>query len=241
MNLQKCVRDILHDFGFEISRHMPAVGRPYDVLPLLVRAQLAENRPFFFVQVGANDGILADPLRKMILEHRLPGLLIEPLPDLFQRLCTNYEGQPGLIFENVAITSEPGTVPMYRVKADQAARVPASWQGLASLDRAHLLKEGVRPDQIEECAVQATTLAALYQTHGIQEISLLQVDAEGFDYQIIKWALETGILPRIISYENFHLPVRGARHQCRQLLDQKGYQFIDTGRDTIAVRVLDGG
>lgn len=37
------------------------------------------NRPdFFFVQIGANDGRLDDPLRDSILRHNWRGVLVEP-------------------------------------------------------------------------------------------------------------------------------------------------------------------
>lgn len=41
---------------------------------------------FFFLQIGANDGRRADPLRKLVMRHKLTGLAVEPLPDIFMEL-----------------------------------------------------------------------------------------------------------------------------------------------------------
>jgi hypothetical protein len=41
---------------------------------------------FFFVQIGANNGQRFDPIYELVTRHKLAGLAIEPLPDLFEEL-----------------------------------------------------------------------------------------------------------------------------------------------------------
>src|SRR5579863_6851588 len=43
-----------------------------------------------YVEVGANDGVIADPVFPWIEKHRLQGILIEPQKDIFNRLKKNY-------------------------------------------------------------------------------------------------------------------------------------------------------
>ena len=40
----------------------------------------------FFVQVGANDGDLLDPLREEIGFRKWSGIMVEPVPYVFERL-----------------------------------------------------------------------------------------------------------------------------------------------------------
>ena len=58
-----------------------------------------------FMQIGANEGIMSnDFLHPLILAKRWKGILIEPVPWIFEKLKKNYAHVPGLYFENVAIS-----------------------------------------------------------------------------------------------------------------------------------------
>ena len=233
MSVKSAVKGVLQKTGYDIVRYVPELNRPFPVLPPLVRERLARGEELFIVQVGANDGILDDPLRELIHAHRLPGLLIEPLPDLFERLKHNYRDQSQLAFENVAILDHEGTVEIHRVRSD--ADVPEHWHGIAGFNRDNLLTQGVPPSCIAAVTVQATTLRALLAKHGVTRIGLLQIDTEGYDYEVIRAALEAGIFPDMVNYEHCWL-MPHTRLACKQLLDRHGYQFVEVGKDTLAVR-----
>ncbi len=64
---------------------------------------LRRSRPFYFVQVGAMDGINFDPIYDKATKNSWHGLLIEPLKDIFEDLKHNYSAQIGLNFVNAAI------------------------------------------------------------------------------------------------------------------------------------------
>jgi FkbM family methyltransferase len=227
------VRSLLRRTGFDIVRFVPDVQHPFAVLPYLVKEAVEAGEPFFFVQVGASDGLLDDPLRPLITQYALPGLLIEPLPDVYTRLVRRYEGHSQLRFENVAVSTRPGPFTIYRVRED--APLSPYMQLLASHRRSHLIKEGVADRYIEAVEVPAVTLGQLLARHGIREVSLLVVDTEGHDYDIVKSALSSGVLPRIVNYEHCHLPPR-VRVDAKRLLQTHGYRFIEVGKDTLAVR-----
>lgn len=233
MNLKTLLKACFQRIGFDIVRYVPELNRPFPILPLLVQDHLETGKPFYFVQVGANDGILDDPLRDLILQHSLSGLLIEPLPDIFDKLKQNYKDQPLLSFENVAILSHEGNVPIYRVRND--APVPYLWHGLASFTRDNLLSQGVPPEYIDVCQVEGVSLQSLLTKHGINTVTLLQIDTEGYDFEVIKSTFDAGIFPNIINYEYWWL-TPSIRHKCKQMLDMHGYQFLDVGKDTIAIR-----
>src|ERR1043165_5999095 len=153
------LRNAFRRVGFDIVRYVPEFDRPFAILPRLVRERIGRDTPFFFIQVGANDGIVDDPLRDLIVNNRLHGLLIEPLPDIFTRLKHNYREQSQLLFENVAIVDEPGVVPIHRVRNDVAG--PEHWGTIASFTRANLLRQGVPAKSIETSSVPGVTLASL--------------------------------------------------------------------------------
>ncbi len=226
------VKSIFKIFGLDVVRYTPELNRPFHVLPLLIEERLALKVPFFFVQVGANDGVLDDPLRELILKHNLTGLLIEPLPDMFETLKENYRSQDKLLFENIAISDAEGSAVLYRVKKN--ADVPYGFHGLASFSRNHLRKEGAQAKDIEECRIRTSTFSNIFEKYNIKHISLLQIDTEGFDFEIIKLAFSCGVRPEIINYEHCHLRP-AIKYDCKKFLDANDYMFIEVGKDTIAV------
>jgi FkbM family methyltransferase len=232
MSLKATVRALLHGWGLDVVRWTPELNKPFAVLPLLIRERLARGQPFFFVQVGANDGVLDDPIRALVLEHRLPGLLIEPLPDMFEKLQVNYAGQPQLRFENTAVLENEGRITIHRVKRD--APVHEHWHGIASFSRANLITQGVPAEHIAPHEVSGAPLAKILARHGVQQIDLLQIDTEGYDFEVIKSAFGAGFRPAMINYEHCWLKPAD-RYACKQTLDRMGYEFVETGKDTLAV------
>jgi FkbM family methyltransferase len=222
--------------GYDVIRLPHRVSHPLDMVELLVRDALNREPDFFFVQVGANDGVRADPLRPSILKHRLNGVLIEPLPDLFGKLQRNYAGHPGLHFENCAIGSTSGQARMFRVRDD--APVPDDAHGLASFNRDNLSarKQGIPhlDDYVVETTVVVRTLPEILAKYGDRDVSLLMVDTEGYDAEIVRMALEAGLRPGIMVYEHAHLPVETQAATLR-LLKSEGYRFQEIGMDTYAM------
>ena len=68
--------------------------------------QIKPEEPQWFVQLGANDGILCEGygLRSILLEQKHNAILVEPLPEVFERCKENYkDANSTLYFENIAI------------------------------------------------------------------------------------------------------------------------------------------
>lgn len=107
------IKSIANKFGIDIVQYRPIkiedlIEDPFNVLEFVIFYYLASSAPFSFVQIGANDGVRWDPLHDLILKHHLVGLLVEPLPDMFEQLKKNYVSESQLSFENVAIATENG-------------------------------------------------------------------------------------------------------------------------------------
>jgi FkbM family methyltransferase len=234
MPVKSLFKRALHTLGFDVIRYVPGIEHSFPVLPYVVRARMHPN--FLFIQVGANDGVHGDPIRDLVLEHDLSGILVEPLPDLFAHLRQNYAGRVKLRFENAAIGAEEGVAPIYRVCPDTPG-APRWWFDLASFDRDVLMRHGIPAGVIETLMVPTTTFKALLARHGVSrmDVDLLQVDTEGYDGAVVRAALASGLRPGIINYESCHLPPR-ERYELRQLLKASHYHFIDIDRDTLAVK-----
>lgn len=96
------------------------------------------------VQVGANDGIMCDPLRRFLApgkDRDIRAVLVEPIPFYFVRLNAIYADYPGIALVNAACGAEIGSAPLYFIEpcvADQMnGQGPANnWaHGQGSFDR----------------------------------------------------------------------------------------------------------
>jgi FkbM family methyltransferase len=241
---RKFVRRQLEARGWEIIRRTAKNGPPIPLLKLLVEHSVSCEGKGAIIQVGANDGLLTDPIHEIITALKLPAILVEPLPDLFERLKRNYAGQSDIYFENCAVSTQPGEAQIFRV-SPTATHFPEWAQGLASFDKSVLLIhkdwEGVRGGNlerhIESILVPVVTVGQLLKKHSdVRKVLALQIDTEGHDFAVIQSAAEAGCLPRIINYEHKHLSYHD-RFACRDLLGAHGYSFLSDEVDTLAYRV----
>jgi FkbM family methyltransferase len=236
MRIKDVIQTTTNRLGYDIVRYRTPVDYSFDLLEFLIRDELSRDPDFMFIQVGANDGVQYDPLRPSVVRYGLRGLLIEPLPDLFEALVKNYADQPRLMFENCAIADTDGQRRMYRVRPD--APLPHAVHGLASFDRQNLsaARQGVPglDSYVESVTVPARTLASLVKKHAITHLSLLMIDTEGYDAKIVEAALTAGLHPGLIMYEHVHLSP-ATRLACMRLLKDHRYHFIEVGMNTYAV------
>ena len=245
--IKQLINNILDKIGYKLikSNRVPTSvnqqallkDNPFNVLTIIIDALIKTEKNPFFIQVGANDGVRLDPVRDSVLKHRMSGMLIEPLPDIFAQLCENYKGQDQLTFESAALSNTDGTAILYRVRSDAPL---ADWvHGLASFNRQHIvnhLKKEV-PDfdrYIIEERVPTLTVKSLLEKIKISDIFLLQIDTEGFDFEIIKMFFNAGILPKIINFEHKHIKI-AERIECASLLSKFGYKFLYVADDTLAI------
>jgi FkbM family methyltransferase len=180
---------------------------------------------FFFIQIGANDGIVHDPLYRYVLENRWNGVLVEPVQYYFDLLKQNYAGASQLQFENVAISDVDGYREFFRIREDLDF-LPQWTKGLGSFDRAVLMKHRWVIPNIQRYIVQerveCLSFASLLKRHGVDKIDLLMIDTEGYDFEIIKQIDFDGFRPGVIIYEHKHF-ARSDRLNCEKLLIGRNY------------------
>ena len=187
---------------------------------------------FTFVQIGANDGVSNDPIRRFVLKYGFRGVLVEPQPEVFARLQRNYTNVEGLAFENAAIAKEDGQVALYRFRKDPD--LPPWADGLASFSRETLVGNFQNVQgQVEAISVPTVRFESLLRKHNLQRVDLLQVDAEGFDFEIIKMIDFAAVKPTIIHFEQGLLSEED-RFKCFRYLNQHGYKVINNEANTVA-------
>lgn len=166
-------------------------------IPSLLRAVVRRAlRPdFFFVNIGANDGVSNDPIYPFLREYGWRGIAVEPLEPVFEALRQNYAGFPGVVLERAAIAPEPR--PFYYIPA--GAGYERTWTTqVGTLDPGflektiHLMRtfefEGPVPAGLEQSVVRVDvpclTFDALMAKHRADHVDFINLDAEGCDYEI---------------------------------------------------------
>lgn len=226
------IRKSLNYCGFHVMRSYRIPQNTLNLLDICIAALISQKNTLFFVQIGASDGITDDPLFPLVNKYQLNGICIEPLPDTFEKLKVNYEGFKNIKFENAAITDIDKDICLYR-PIDKNNSVSVSQK--SSIKKNVLLRSGFPLQKIEKINVKGISFISLVEKYNILDLDILQVDAEGADYEIVKSVLNSGYKPKIINYESLHLN-KNDRENIRHLLADKGYSFLETNKDTIAVQ-----
>lgn len=233
--MKQLIKKALNRIGLDLVHYRPHA--PLEVFEYVLDAFARVTKDFYFVQVGANDGVRWDPLRHAIIDHKIAGLCIEPLPDMFAKLQANYSGSPQLKFENVAVGPTQGQLSLHRFRPD--ADIPDYAHGMATFDGARLRAYASRfkggADLIEQVSVPMMTFQSLVSKHRIGEVSLLQIDTEGYDFEILKLAFAAKLRPAMIHFEHRHLSIRDRIEACTMLVGH-GYGYLDETHDILAMR-----
>ena len=250
--LTKRVKSLAQRFvgrlGYEIrpkSESMEPVPRPCAVD--IAIASLSTRGKLSFVQVGANDGKLEDPIYQHVLAHGSKVMLIEPQPWLIEALTENYKTFTGaLMIENIAIGPEDGTLALHILKkefwAEYSARDGRSPTILFSPDRNLLRRRIARrmavdvaeaEKRLDVIEVPMQPLSDVMARHGFDDVDLLQIDCEGYDIQVILSL--GGYRPALINFESFSLSETDKK-LFMEWCKEKGYGFVQGSKDTLAIR-----
>ena len=194
----------------------------------------------FVLQIGAMDGKTFDPVHEYISKFKWPALMVEPIEERFEELQKTYAEHDNIVFENVAIAQEEGSKEMFYIPIEhvKAGEVPKWGAGVSSFyeDRNALAFDNVKPF-VKKRQVDCITLEALLVKHDVEKIDVLQIDAEGYDYHILKQLDFSRFKPKVINLELVNMP-KSEQHECKKILDKQGYLYIKAGYDLLAVSGL---
>ncbi len=230
------IREAAYRRGVLVQRTTAA-----EFLPgMLERIRLRRQR-LKVLQIGGNDGRLADPLGPFLRADR-PGVeavILEPIPDYFAMLKRTYRRHPSVRPVQLAVHADQRSAPVYRLDPAHRARYPDWAQGLASFDRTHLEGHGVDTDAILVEQVPCRTVAEVLAEFDFEDVNVVVIDTEGYDPVILGMLdISTPTLEIVRFEHNFSRGVMS-----REDLDAwgdrfhaAGFEFLVDAQDATAVR-----
>lgn len=185
------------------------------------------------------DGVSHDELYPYAFKNKhWKGLLIEPVSDYFEQLKNNYENRENLIFENVAISCSSEDKEIYTVdrSAIQNGNVPFWCNGISSFNpnSSIISAEGIK-DKVQTEVVKCCTFKDIVNKYHLQKIDILQIDAEGSDYDILNQVWECGFRPNLIYIEIVHMEPDQVSN-VYQLLHSNGYETKVQADNILAIK-----
>jgi FkbM family methyltransferase len=213
--------------------------------------EILKCNDFTIVQIGAYVGnTVNDPLFAILKDQMKEGkgrlICVEPTKTYFDKLVNNYKGIRGVHFENVAISDRPGQAAFYRLGVNPADHgFPDFLSQLGSLkdERMKSLWTGFEADKktqdfilrhrIEE-RVDCITFEELLRRHALSAVDLLQMDVEGYEWEILNTIDFSKIPIRFVNYESALLQKQ--KKAAERLMQESGFTLFEHGIDTFCYR-----
>ena len=209
--------------------------------PRLLRSFADVYPRAFFVEIGSNDGEQHDHLRPFIVSNPWRGIMVEPVPYVFERLRRNYEAYGRIALENVAVGDADGRMPFYHLvepSPGELGSLPDWYDGVGSFSREAVAGHVTHIPDIEkrivEREVSVVSFDTLCRRNHVPRVDLLLIDTEGHDWEILQSIDLARWRPRLVIYEHYHLS-REARRAAREHLRQVGYETMEEGFDTFCL------
>lgn len=226
MSTLRLINKLIKPFRYEIAR--------IDQFEKAVKKALRKQERFFFVQIGANDGVHFDNLFALVCNEQCHGLVVEPLQFYFEKLQRHYAGFPNIQPVRCAIHESQPTALVYHIAPQSLERFPPWFAGIGSFEREHLIRNGVPTECIAAEQVNCMPLTRLIERHRLPRVDLLQIDTEGYDAEIVRSIDFENYPPQIIKYEQTHLSPTEAQ-ATERLLSENGYRVHRQGNDCVAL------
>jgi FkbM family methyltransferase len=205
--------------------------------PKLLRAFARAERDVFFVEIGANDGEQHDPLRPYSRSPGWRGVMVEPVPYVFERLRRNYGAEDGIELVNAAIAQRDGPIEFFHLPPSddpRAESLPDWYDAIGSFSREAVLAHpevADAADRVVATEVRGITFETLCRELGIDAIDLLLIDTEGSDADVLGQIDFARRRPRLVVYEHFHMSA-AVRAECAELMRTAGYETLAEHFDT---------
>jgi len=192
---------------------------------VLARALHPDDRPGFWVDVGAGDPVL-DSVTAAFAERGWRGVNVEPLPREHGRLCAARPADTNL---RAALGATPGLGKLFVEPADKRERLGLD----APIDRGAStmvpeLAERYRADGQEFTPIEVpiSTLAQVVADHVSGPVDFLKVDVEGFEREVLAGADWSRFRPRVVVMEATVPKSDEPAHEAWEpMLFEVGYRF----------------
>lgn len=206
-----------------------------------VHARLGED--MVLTQIGANDGVQADPLFRFLTTHKCQAHLLEPAPRYFKELTHNYHKFPHVTCHRCGIAEKSGTKTMTVV--DYNNQMPSCFKGLSTFDESknlfsgrgwrHLSATVEQMGMTEEYEllmkhkatldVSVLTLDDFFSANGISQLDVFVTDCEGYDWIVFDQLDLERYSPAVIFMET-HTLGREVWQLMGDKLTRHGYKIL---------------
>jgi len=219
--MKKKIIKFINKFNFFHKNQFPKKDYNNFIHGILLSISMENKKKVKIVQVGANDGFHGDPLYEYVTKFsdRIDLLCIEPQLIAFNDLKKNYENVANVYFSMNYIGD--GEKKLFyslnnnfkKIKENQNQKL----DGVSTLEKSNLAnrlkKDGLKniDDFIDSEMVQTYLLEDILKKDPIHEkifleVDFLQIDAEGYDDEIIYNSGIEKLNFKYINYEFKNLP-----------------------------------
>lgn len=200
------------------------------------------------VQIGANDGILADPVRSAITRFNASSVLFEPVIEYALLCASNYSSCPNVKVLPLAVSSQEDAsdiILQYITPEDIAKHGLPDWtQGIGTShpDRNAMGGHTINQD-MHQRLLQISKISTL-NSIGIMEFReyiiqfddfILCVDIEGADVDLVKALFEGGIRPSVVQLEILNCPKDDISSLLSIASDYNGI-IVSEGSDLVLIK-----
>ena len=148
-----------------------------------ILTSMSKCKPVHILQVGANDGVLYDPIQKTLLRRsNVSATRIEPISEYFEELqanCAQFASRVELF--NICIAEEDGFIEMFIPEPAQAKHTDRKGHGSLNPEAAGRSRHGLAVRQVT-CKSFRSLMNAMRQPRADVYVS----DCEGYDIQLLK-------------------------------------------------------
>lgn len=182
------------------------------------------------IQVGSNDGISNDPLRKYIVQNDWDAILIEAVPNIFERLNNLYQDNDKVITLNLAISPSASSIKFYAVspnaKDELGGRCPEWYDQLGSFQRENITShlKGILEPFITELEIPIKRLDQIVDEFNFYDFEVLHIDCEGYDLEVISTLNFSIHKPKYIIIEHKHMK-KAAKDNFIGDMTKMGYKY----------------
>lgn len=186
------------------------------------------------LEIGAMDGVRFDELHAYLKDGFFEGIVVEPVAEMFELLSNTYSGCNNVKCANVAIAERTGPLRLFRVSTSTVAKNNlAEWNlGISSAVKGPMLS--YLSDLLSEEIVAGLTFEDFVNKFAIQDIDILQIDTEGYDWNILKQIDLGKYGVKLVQIEIIQLMPMD-RINVFSFLAKAGYLFDYEWKDVVAV------
>jgi FkbM family methyltransferase len=175
------------------------------------------------VQIGTYNG--ADEFNGYVrYSHPKKVILVEPNEEMNETILANYDGISNIFIENSAITEVTKGIVTLKHPADIPRKNRQFYNECFSL-----IPMDDWGNDFKTLDVSSLSFMDLCKKYSLTDIHFLQIDAEGYDCEIIKSIDFHKVNIDIIKYENWSFPT-----SCFTRYGKKGQQYGEAGMEYVA-------